>query len=155
MCTVVEICSTGVRVTLSDVPEVLLTATNSEPPVQDAGLAAKAGTLFKPHRTSVRCRFSLGLDFSCCIKPLTFNSIHALLANEVRTGRSKHRPSRPGTAPYVAVDRRAQLSGAQLHARHDAGRRRCALLSLELPGARHCGARGGIVHRISGPHSTR
>ncbi|PMS14811.1 hypothetical protein C0Z18_29745 [Trinickia dabaoshanensis] len=46
MCTVAEICSTGVRVTLSDVPEVLLTATNSEPPVQDAGLAAKAGTLF-------------------------------------------------------------------------------------------------------------
>ena len=45
MCTVAEICSTGVRVTLSDVPEVLLTATNSEPPVQDAGLAAKAGTL--------------------------------------------------------------------------------------------------------------
>jgi hypothetical protein len=45
MCTVVEICSTGVRVTLSDVPEVLLTATNSELPVQDAGLAAKAGTL--------------------------------------------------------------------------------------------------------------
>ena len=44
MCTVAEICSTGVRVTLSDVPEVLLTATNSEPPVQDAGLAAKAGT---------------------------------------------------------------------------------------------------------------
>ncbi|PPB84994.1 putative RNA-binding protein with PUA-like domain [Mycetohabitans endofungorum] len=36
----------GVRVTLSDVPEVLLTATNSEPQVQDAGLAAKAGTLF-------------------------------------------------------------------------------------------------------------
>ena len=47
MCTVVEICSTGVRVTLSDVPEVLLTATNSEPQVQDAGLAAKAGTLFR------------------------------------------------------------------------------------------------------------
>jgi hypothetical protein len=45
MCTVAEICSTGVRVTLSDVPEVLLTATNSEPSVQDAGLAAKAGTL--------------------------------------------------------------------------------------------------------------
>jgi hypothetical protein len=45
MCTVAEICSTGVRVTLSDVPEVLLTATNSEPQVQDAGLAAKAGTL--------------------------------------------------------------------------------------------------------------
>ena len=44
MCTVVEICSTGVRVTLSDVPEVLLTATNSESPVQDAGLAAMAGT---------------------------------------------------------------------------------------------------------------
>lgn len=44
MCTVAEICSTGVRVTLSDVPEVLLTATNSEPQVQDAGLAAKAGT---------------------------------------------------------------------------------------------------------------
>jgi len=43
MCTVVEICSTGVRVTLSDVPEVLLTATNSELPVQDAGLAAMAG----------------------------------------------------------------------------------------------------------------
>ncbi|ACC71391.1 hypothetical protein Bphy_2216 [Paraburkholderia phymatum STM815] len=32
------------RVTQSDVPEVLLTATNSEPQVQDAGLAAKAGT---------------------------------------------------------------------------------------------------------------
>jgi hypothetical protein len=46
MCTVAEICSTGVRVTLSDVPEVRLTATNSELPVQDAGLAAKAGTLF-------------------------------------------------------------------------------------------------------------
>jgi hypothetical protein len=46
MCTVAEICSTGVRVTLSDVPEVLLTATNSEPQVQDAGLAAKAGDLF-------------------------------------------------------------------------------------------------------------
>ena len=46
MCTVAEICSTGVRVTLSDVPEVLLTATNSEPQVQDAGLAAKAGILF-------------------------------------------------------------------------------------------------------------
>lgn len=46
MCMVAEICSTGVRVTLSDVPEVLLTATNSEPQVQDAGLAAKAGTLF-------------------------------------------------------------------------------------------------------------
>jgi len=46
MCTVAEICSTGVRVTLSDVPEVLLTATNSERPVQDAGLAAKAGILF-------------------------------------------------------------------------------------------------------------
>ena len=46
MCTVAEICSTGVRVTLSDVPEVLLTATNSELSVQDAGLAAKAGTLF-------------------------------------------------------------------------------------------------------------
>jgi len=44
MCTVAEICSTGVRVTQSDVPEVLLTATNSEPSVQDAGLAAKAGT---------------------------------------------------------------------------------------------------------------
>ena len=44
MCTVAEICSTGVRVTLSDVPEVLLTATNSELPVQDAGLAAMAGT---------------------------------------------------------------------------------------------------------------
>lgn len=46
MCTVAEICSTGVRVTLSDVPEVLLTATNSELPVQDAGLAAKVGDLF-------------------------------------------------------------------------------------------------------------
>jgi hypothetical protein len=46
MCKVAEICSTGVRVTLSDVPEVQLTATNSELPVQDAGLAAKAGTLF-------------------------------------------------------------------------------------------------------------
>jgi len=46
MCTVAEICSTGVRVTLSDEPEVRLTATNSELPVQDAGLAAKAGTLF-------------------------------------------------------------------------------------------------------------
>lgn len=46
MCTVAEICSTGVRVTLSDVPDVLLTATNSESSVQDAGLAAKAGTLF-------------------------------------------------------------------------------------------------------------
>ncbi|CAG9255825.1 conserved hypothetical protein [Paraburkholderia unamae] len=44
MCTVAEICSTGVRVTLSDVPKVLLTATNSEPSVQDAGLAAMAGT---------------------------------------------------------------------------------------------------------------
>ena len=44
MCTVAEICSTGVRVTLSDVPEVLLTATNSERQVQDAGLAAKVGT---------------------------------------------------------------------------------------------------------------
>ena len=44
MCTVAEICSTGVRVTQSDVPEVLLTATNSEPSVQDAGLAAMAGT---------------------------------------------------------------------------------------------------------------
>ncbi|OXJ35067.1 hypothetical protein CFB82_13870 [Burkholderia sp. HI2714] len=43
MCTVAGICSTGARVTLSDVPEVLLTATNSEPQVQDAGLAAKAG----------------------------------------------------------------------------------------------------------------
>ncbi len=44
MCTVVGNCSTGVRVTLSDVPDVLLTATNSERPVQDAGLAAKVGT---------------------------------------------------------------------------------------------------------------
>lgn len=44
MRTVAEICSTGVNVTLSDVPEVLLTATNSEPQVQDAGLAAMAGT---------------------------------------------------------------------------------------------------------------
>jgi len=45
MCMVAEICSAGVRVTLSDVPEALLTATNSEPPVQDAGLTATAGTL--------------------------------------------------------------------------------------------------------------
>src|ERR1700759_2388253 len=108
MCTVVEICSTGVRVTLSDVPEVLLTATNSEPPVQDAGLAAKAGTLFRTASDSGSMPFFFGphvlsgsfrnFTFS------TFNSIHALLANEVRTGRSKHRPSRQRTATHVALD---------------------------------------------------
>ena len=58
MCTVAEICSTGVRVTLSDVPEVLLTATNSEPSVQDAGLAAKAGT-YSTASDLFRCRFRL------------------------------------------------------------------------------------------------
>ncbi|KGC46244.1 hypothetical protein X963_3689 [Burkholderia pseudomallei MSHR7498] len=58
MCTVAEICSTGARVTLSDVPEVLLTATNSEPQVQDAGLAAKAGAYSTASGKS-RCRFLL------------------------------------------------------------------------------------------------
>ncbi|VVD27333.1 conserved protein of unknown function [Paraburkholderia dioscoreae] len=80
MCTVAEICSTGVRVTLSDVPEVLLTATNSEPPVQDAGLAAKAGTLFRTASDFgsvpfffVRC--FLYADFFRVFKPLTFNYV--------------------------------------------------------------------------------
>src|ERR1700761_1575465 len=146
MCTVAEICSTGVRVTLSDVPEVLLTATNSEPPVQDAGLAAKAGTYFERHRTIVRCRFSLvAHDWpGHCIAHWTAlwtDTTHALLADEVRTGRSKHRRSRERGEAHLAVDRRAQLSGAQLHARHHADRRRRAVLSLELPRARHCGAR--------------
>ncbi|ABE29479.1 hypothetical protein Bxe_A3506 [Paraburkholderia xenovorans LB400] len=73
------------RVTLSDVPEVLLTATNSEPPVQDAGLAAKAGTLFRTASDfgSVPfffgCRFFercfLHADFFCIFKPLTFNHV--------------------------------------------------------------------------------
>ena len=63
MCTVVEICSTGVRVTLSDVPEVLLTATNSELPVQDAGLAAKAGTLSNGIGHGSGAVFLLGVRF--------------------------------------------------------------------------------------------
>src|ERR1700760_778446 len=100
MCTVVEICSTGVRVTLSDVPEVLLTATNSEPQVQDAGLAAKAGTLFGTASDFGSMPFLFGCRFLSAVfcvpvfphhQLLTFHSIHALLANEVRTGRSKHR----------------------------------------------------------------
>jgi hypothetical protein len=67
MCTVAEICSTGVRVTLSDVPEVLLTATNSEPQVQDAGLAAMAGTYSNgigPVSDAVFLCFSLWRRFS-------------------------------------------------------------------------------------------
>ncbi|CAG9200222.1 hypothetical protein BGLA2_140046 [Burkholderia gladioli] len=69
MCTVAEICSTGARVTLSDVPEVLLTATNSEPQVQDAGLAAKAGT-YSTASDQFRCRFHLCFDL--CFKRLAY-----------------------------------------------------------------------------------
>src|ERR1700760_1238138 len=110
MCTVAEICSTGVRVTLSDVPEVLLTATNSEPSVQDAGLAAKAGTLSgtasdfgsTPFFFAGRFSFERLFQGLFCARPLrprivqphTFTPIHALLADEVRTRRSKHRRSR-------------------------------------------------------------
>ena len=40
-------------------------------------------------------------------------------------------------APDRALDRRAQLPGAQLHARRDARRRRRAVLSLVVPAAGH------------------
>ena len=70
MCTVVEICSTGVRVTLSDVPEVLLTATNSELPVQDAGLAAKAGTLSRTASDFGSMPFFFGLRF--CVRVVSY-----------------------------------------------------------------------------------
>src|SRR5690349_22972656 len=148
MCTVAEICSTGVRVTLSDVPEVLLTATNSEPQVQDAGLAAKAGT----HTNGIGlCPVPFFFGRALCAdwraprcKPfeavrrrpsfyLTFNPTHALLADEVRTGRSEHRRSRECPATHAALDGRAQLSGAQLHARRHEDWRRRAVLPLQLP----------------------
>ena len=76
MCTVAEICSTGVRVTLSDVPEVLLTATNSEPQVQDAGLAAKAGDLFDDGIGSSDAVF-LWVPFFCAVFVLLFRRFFA------------------------------------------------------------------------------
>ena len=61
---------------------------------------------------------------------------HALLADEIRARRVLDRRPRRGERPHHAVVRRAQLSGAQLHARSDAGRRSRVLLPLELSRAR-------------------
>ena len=85
---------------------------------------------------------------SCDIFPTEFSPLsfaaetedptrHALLADEIRARRVLDRRSRRGEGPDHAVVRRAQLPGAQLHARPDAGRRPRVLLSLELPGAGH------------------
>jgi hypothetical protein len=56
-------CSAGVRVTLSDEPNVLLTATVLNYPVQDAGLAAKVG-IYSDGVGFCQRRFSLG-DRTC------------------------------------------------------------------------------------------
>lgn len=49
------------------------------------------------------------------------------------------------------MDRRAQLSGAQLHARHDEDRRRRAVLSLELPRTGHRGPRRSCIGALPRP----
>jgi hypothetical protein len=69
----------------------------------------------------------------------------ALLADEDRARHLLDR--RPGAGAGRAVDRGAQLHGAQLDARRHAGRRRRAVLSLELRAAGRRGAGAGLAHR--------
>ncbi|VWX62004.1 hypothetical protein VARIO8X_50632 [Burkholderiales bacterium 8X] len=65
------------------------------------------------------------------------------LADEVRAGRMlDRRRDRRGRFDR-ALDRRSELPGAQLHAGRDEGRRRRAVLSLELSRAGHCRHRAG------------
>src|SRR6185369_12481061 len=56
---------------------------------------------------------------------------------------------------HHALDRGAQLPGAQLHARPDARRRRRAVLPLELPRAWHRRARRGRLRALCGSLAVR
>ncbi|SOY50900.1 hypothetical protein CBM2587_A200018 [Cupriavidus taiwanensis] len=53
------------------------------------------------------------------------------------------------------MDRRAQLPGAQLHARRHAGGRRRAVLPLVVPRARHRRVGRGLLRALPRPHPVR
>src|SRR5690606_2511127 len=84
--------------------------------------------------------------------PEPHEQTQALLVDEIRTGGFFDR--RPGTRRHRAVDRGAQLPGAQLHAPDDA-RGRGAVLPLQYRGAGDLRPRRGREPSLSGPHSVR
>lgn len=72
----------------------------------------------------------------------------AALADEVRAQRVLDRRRTQRARRHRTLDRRAQLPGAQLHARCDAGGRWRAVLTLELPRAGHRRhRRSGLRHQ--------
>ena len=79
----------------------------------------------------------------------------AVLADEIRAQRvlDRRRAQRPQR--HRALDRRAQLPGAQLHARSHAGGRRRAVLPLQLPATGHRRHRRGGVHHPARPDAVR
>src|SRR4029079_7834137 len=79
----------------------------------------------------------------------------ALLADEIRARRVLDRRPRRRAEPHDRVVRRAQLPGAQLHARRDARRRPRVLLSLELRRARRRRHRRDLEVRVSGRDAVR
>src|SRR5947207_5674946 len=72
-----------------------------------------------------------------------------LLVDEERAGGVLDRRPRGHAAPDRPVVRRARMAGAQLHARRHAGRRRRAVLSLVVRGARHLRHRRGVQRALS------
>src|SRR6185503_8547164 len=88
-------------------------------------------------------------------KPLPQKNDNEILAHEERARRVLDRPRPRGAGTHHAVERRAQLPGAQFHARRDEGRRRRAVLPLELSRAGHRRPRGGGVRRLRRPDPVR
>src|SRR5262245_48118605 len=83
------------------------------------------------------------------------NLCNEILANEVGAGRVLDRRCARRAWTNDAVERRAQLPGAQLHARPDASRRRRAVLSLELRDSRSRRACRSSVGCVSGRIAVR
>src|SRR5438552_2491863 len=81
--------------------------------------------------------------------------IHALLADEVRARRVVDRRSRRDAEKDDGLVRRAELPGAQFHARSDARRRPRLFLSFELSRARDCRHRASEQGRLSRSISIR
>jgi hypothetical protein len=106
-------------------------------------------------RKSAPCLFVSPQDVGT-VSPVGWDKCHdALLADEDRTRRGRHRRRAGDAEADRGLVGRAQLPGAQLHARPDAGRRRRAVLPLVLSRAGHRRTGRSRLDRLPRPHPVR
>ena len=117
---------------------------------------AQAGHRYRRLRTRYATAFFLRAATGAFVFAVCFMwRRDALLADEIRTRRGQLRRRAGRAEANGGLVRRAQLPGAQLHARRDVGRRRRPVLSLQLRGAgRGRPGRGG-QHAVSGRDPVR